>query len=598
MVHIKNVTKKYGNSFILNDINYTFPSRGLVCLLGASGSGKSTLLNILAGFDSDYIGDITVSGTSISKMNRDELCAYRRDNIGFIFQSYHLLSGYTVLENVMLGCELNSLDEKSNTENAIDLVSRLGLLDKVNENIENLSGGQKQRVAIARALISNPTIILADEPTGALDRKNSNEIMTLLKDISKDRLVVVITHDQKVCDFANEVISIENGKIVGRTARLYQDTASDNSLTIKPANKVATFRRGFKNFKVHFTRYVAVSLAIAIGVLGFLLSLSSANSIQQSIVDFKVKNTAFNNGYIQTDDEKNVLSILKADERIDNVYLQYKIEDVELRIDEKSVTLEEKYPMPKATESMSFGTMPQKAANEIALTPSLSKKFTSNISHLVGKELTLKSGDALYKLTVSGIYNAGYDDFFVSSDVEQTFYSTVQDEKAYSISYDVKEFEDIGLVSHMLSSKKIDSKNASIEVEALQSTFKSLSRLFLTVSIIILAIGMFISVVLLIKLQNSRYKELGLLAALGFKKGTIQRMMISENVLLSATASIFNAVLIGGTYVIGIFFDLQIRLLPLQIVVSIISTGFVVIIISVVASYKLLHTEPAVALRK
>ncbi|WP_391122031.1 ATP-binding cassette domain-containing protein [Psychrobacillus sp. L3] len=598
MIHIKNIVKKYGNSLILDDINFAFPNKGLVCLVGASGSGKSTLLNMLSGFDSDYSGDISVCNTSISKINEDGLCAYRRDNIGFIFQNYHLLSGYTVLENIMLHCELNDLDEQSNTKNANELLKRLGISEKSNEKTENLSGGQKQRVAIARALISNPSIILADEPTGALDRSNSNEIMNLLKEISQDRLVIVITHDQKVCDFANEVISIESGKIVAKNATIRADNDNLQNLTLKPAVKVSSFKRGLKNFKVHFTSYVAVSLAISIGILSFILSLSSGNTMQQSISEFKEDNTAFNNGYIKTEDEKKVLEILKSEKRIENVFLQYKINDVNLSISEKNETMVEKYPMPKTTETMSYGTMPKIEGNEIALTPSLAKKFSSSISDLVGKEVTLKYGKKEYKLTVSGIYNAGYDDFFVSSDVEQEFYSDIKDEQVYSISYDVKDFEEIVSVSQMLSEKEIDSKNASIEVGALQSTFKSLSRLFLTVSILILAIGLFISAVLLVKLQNSRYKELGLLSALGFNKSTIQRIIISENVLLSAMAAIFNAVLIGGAYLIGMIFDLAISVSPLQIFVSIVSTGFVVVIISIFASRKLINTEPAVALRK
>jgi len=242
--------------------------------------------------------------------------------------------------------------------------------------------------------------------------------------------------------------------------------------------------------------------------------------------------------------------------------------------------------------------MPKKGANEIALTPSLAKKFASNISELVGKEITLKYKDQAYKLTVSGIYNAGYDDFFVSFDVEQEFYTDIKNEQVYSLSYDVKDYEDIVSVSEMLSEKEIDSKNAASEVGALQSTFKSLSRLFLIVSNLILAIGLFISAVLLVKLQNSRYKELGLLSALGFKKNTIQRIIISENALLSAMAAIFNAVLIGGAYLVGMMFDVAISVSPLQIFVSILSTGFVVVLISIFASHRLINTEPADALRK
>lgn len=598
MIQIQNLIKRYDNSLVFDDTSFSFPNKGLVCLLGASGSGKSTLLNIIAGFDSLYSGDITVWGTSISKLNADELCAYRRENIGFIFQNYHLLSGYTVLENVLLACELNTSSEEENRKNAEELLNKLGLSQKTDEKIENLSGGQKQRAAIARALISNPRIVLADEPTGALDRSNSNEIMGLLKEISIDRLVIVITHDQKICSFADEVIHIENGKIIATDTETPTDLTGDHKLRLNTAIKVSAFKRGLKNFNVHILRYMAVSLAISFGILAFILSLSSGNIMEKSISDFKDKNTAFNNGYIKGEDDGTVFKLLNSDERIENVYYQYKITDVTLSLGDKTEAMVEKYPMPKATENMSYGAMPKRGEKEIALSPSLAKKFEKDISSLPGKELTLKHGEKEYTLTISGIYNAGYDDFFVSSEIEQDFYKNRDGEKCYSISYDVKDFEDIVTVSQMLADNKIDSKTSAKEVGALQSTFNNLSRLFLIVSILILAIGLFISTVLLIKLQNSRYKELGLLSALGFNKGTIRKMIVSENLLLSAMSAIFNAVLVGCTYLIGMVFHLAIIITPLQILLSILSTGVVVILISIIASYKLIHTEPAVALRK
>ncbi|QUG43452.1 ABC transporter ATP-binding protein/permease [Psychrobacillus sp. INOP01] len=599
MIEIKKLTKKYDDSLILDDTSLNFPSEGLVCLLGPSGSGKSTLLNMVAGFDSDYSGDITVCGTSISNMNADELCNYRRDNIGFIFQNYHLLSGYTVFENILLSCALNTSSEAENRENAKELLDKLGLSQKIDEKIENLSGGQKQRVAIARAIISNPHIILADEPTGALDRNNSNEIMALLKEISKDRLVIVITHDQKICSLADEVVHIENGKLITSNIDTRTDITSNHTLSLKKAVKVSAFKRGLKNFKVHITRYIAISLAISIGILAFMLSLSSGNSIDKAISDFQDNNTAYNNGYIKgEDDDGTVFDILNADERIGNVYYQYKIKDVSLRLGDKTEALLEKYPMAKATEHMSYGAMPKTGENEIALSPSLAKKFENDISNMLGKELTLNYGDKEYTLTISGIYNAGYDDFFVSSDIEQAFYENVEGEKRYSINYDVKDFEDIVSVSQMLADKKIDSKNSAKEVETLQSTFNNLSRLFSIVSILILAIGLFISTVLLIKLQNSRYREIGLLSALGYNKATVRKIIVSENVLLAVMSVIFQAALIGCTHLVGMVFNLAIIITPVQILLSILSTGVVVIVISIIASYNLIRTEPAVALRK
>ncbi|WP_232242469.1 ABC transporter ATP-binding protein/permease [Paenibacillus sp. GSMTC-2017] len=567
--------------------------------MGALGSGKSTLLNMIAGYDSHYSGDITVWGTSISKLNADELCAYRRDNIGFVFKNYHLLSGYTVLDNIFLACELNTSSEEENKKNAKELLNKLGLSAKINEKIENLSGGQKQRAAIARALIRNPRIVLADEPTGSLDRSNSNEIMKLLKEISKDRLVIVITHDQKVCSFADDVIHIENGKIIAKEINTGTDLTTSNKLNLNKAVKVSVFKRGLKNFNVHIARYIAVSLAISIGIPAFMLSLSSGNIMEKSISDFKDKNTAFNNGYIKGgEDDGTVFKILTSDDRIENVYYQYKIMDVTLSVGDISETMAEKYPLPKATENMSYGTMPNTGEEQISLSPSLAKKFDNDISNLLGKELTLKHGEQEFMLTISGIYNAGYDDFFISSDIEQDFYKDREGERRYSISYDVKNFEDIVSVSQMLTDKNIESKTSAKEVGALQSTFDSLSRLFLIVSILILVIGLFISTVLLIKLQNSRYKELGLLSALGFNKGTIGKMIVSENLLLSAMSSICNGILIGSTYLISMIFKLAIIITPLQILLSVLATGVVVILICIIASYKLIRTDPAVALRK
>lgn len=249
MIEIRNLKKMYGIETIFSDANWDFPDNGLVCILGISGSGKSTLLNILAGFDSNYEGEISVCNTLISQMDSHELCQYRRDNIGIIFQNYNLLVGYTVIENILLPCELKGCANSDDQDRAMALLHRLGMSHKINEKIENLSGGQKQRVAIARALINNPSIILADEPTGALDRKNSAEIMELLKEISKECLVLVITHDKKISEYAEGILSISEGKLVGDNVRRQQ--ISSKELRDKEKLKVSAFHYGFKNFKVH-----------------------------------------------------------------------------------------------------------------------------------------------------------------------------------------------------------------------------------------------------------------------------------------------------------------------------------------------------------
>lgn len=597
MIRIDDFTKKYGENIIFDHANYTFPKQGLVCLLGVSGSGKSSLLNVLAGFDVNYSGSITVGGILLNTLQDDELCAYRRDHIGFVFQDYHLLKGYTVIENILLTSPLRTNDMSFELIRANEILKTVGLIDKKNQKIENLSGGQKQRVAIARALMGDATILLADEPTGALDRENSTAIMTLLKEIALHKLVVVITHDPKISAFADQVITITEGKIIGDS--LNKEAIQDPLTIQKSSLKVPIWKRSFKNFKIHFKRYMAVSFAISIGIFCFLLSSSFKNVIQKSIDQFQQKNTAFNNGYIKI--EKNnsdeVFQILNKDQRIENIYDQYKLENLTLKFESKTEIMLEKYPMAKANADMSYGIMPKRGANEIALSPSLAKKISKQINEMIGKKIILTWNNQQYQFTVSGIYNVGYDDFFISSDIEEQLYQGINDQ-VYSISYDVKRFENIIDVHKTLEEQGIKSENAHEEVAAFQTTFQSIERLFGVISLLIFGICLFISTILLIKLRNSRYREIGLLSALGFNRRTIKNMIVCENLLLSIFAIGLNAIWIGSGWIISTLFQLPFQISFFQIFCSILTTFLMIVGIGLVTSYQLFHIEPATALKK
>lgn len=597
MIKINDVTKKYGNAVILEHCSYTFPEKGIVCLMGASGGGKTTLLNLLAGFDTDYSGEIVVGKTPIHCLNADALCNYRRNNIGFIFQNYHLLPGYTVLENVLLACEFSTDTPEYSLNKAKSLLAQLGLAEKETQGVETLSGGQKQRVAIARALVRNPQILFADEPTGALDRATSTEMMQLLQSIAKDRLVVVITHDPKICEFADEIIHIRDKTIVTELSA-QRPLTEGKPLVTGISTKVSAISRAKKNFNVHMKRYIAVSLVISIGILAFLFSLSFGNVTEQSIEDFKVKNTAFNNGYIKGTDDGTIRSYLEKDNRIEHVYYQYKLKGIRLSHSGNSQVLDEKFPTPKATEGLSYGVMPRRGENEIALSPSLAKKFSDNIQSLLGSELELEVNGQKHSLTISGIYNAGYDDFFVSADIEQQIYKALPQQSNYSISYDVKEFSDIVAVTNNLRLRGINTVNASDEVYAFQNTFNSLTKLFFVISILILGIGLFICAILLIKLQNTRYHELGLLSALGFSKRQITAMIRVENLLLAALATVVNLALLVGSTVVCKLFGFPLSINAVQLLLSVLTTFVAILLLSGIASYRLVRTEPAAALQK
>lgn len=597
MITIKNLTKKYGENVILENADYQFPSKGLVCLLGASGSGKSTLFNLIAGFDSDYQGELKVQGEALEAMNPKERCTYRQENIGFVFQNYHLLKGYTVLENILLAGELNGLTTAENAQRGEDLLATFGLIDKVNEKIEHLSGGQKQRVALARALLNQPRIILADEPTGALDRQNSTEVMKLFKELSKEHLVLVITHDPKNCEYADEVIQLVEGQIVVQESKQVETAMSEDKGVSLGVGTPNTLQLAKKNFQVNLLKYLGISFAISLSIFIFMLSLSTSNGMKQFILDFQEKNTAFNNGSIQGEDKEGVLTLLQSDSRIKNSYYQYKLTDITLIYGQKEEQLLEKYPMAKATEKMSYGVMPRAGKKEIALSPSLAKKLNPEINQLIGQKLTLVYQDQKIELEISGIFNAIFDDFFVSSEIEQSFYAGFESEKNLAISYDIAKFEDISPVTQMLKEKGIVSQTAVKEVETLQQTFQNVTRLFLLVSSLILALGFFVSYVLIKKIQQARYKEIGLFAALGYNQSMLWKILFRESLMLVVVSLGIQGLLLGMTYLLRPIFSLNVSLTFAQVSLSLLATGLTVCSLNLWSSRKLIKTEVSQALR-
>ena len=215
MLTLKNIKKIYEQSdeAVLDDINLTFNRDEFVSILGCSGAGKSTLLNIIGGLDCKTSGKLLINDKDIYKCNDSNLDYYRKNNVGFIFQNYNLIEHLTVYENVMLPLLLTNYKNKH--KRVLKMLDKVGLKDKKDSKICDLSGGQKQRVAISRALINNPDIILADEPTGNLDSKNTIEVMNIIKAISRDKLVILVTHEEDIARFyADRILEIKDGEIV------------------------------------------------------------------------------------------------------------------------------------------------------------------------------------------------------------------------------------------------------------------------------------------------------------------------------------------------------------------------------------------------
>ena len=201
MIILKNVNKFYhsGNEKIhaVRDFTVTFPDKGLVFILGPSGSGKSTLLNLLGGLDAPDSGEILIEGYDLTKLSRKARTAYLNSYLGFVFQEYNILKDLTLIENISLPLEIQSIKRKRRKELIKQTLSMVELEGLEKRKVSQLSGGQKQRIAIARAVIKNPKLIIADEPTGNLDSETSTTIFNLFKKLSKDRLIIIVTHDEE-----------------------------------------------------------------------------------------------------------------------------------------------------------------------------------------------------------------------------------------------------------------------------------------------------------------------------------------------------------------------------------------------------------------
>ena len=238
MLELQNITKNYeiGENVVeaLKGISLIFSKSEFVSILGQSGCGKTTLLNIIGGLDKFSSGDLIINGKSTKDFCDRDWDDYRNHKIGFVFQSYNLISHQTVLSNVELALTLSGVSKQERRKRAIDALNKVGLGDQLDKKPQQMSGGQMQRVAIARALVNNPDILLADEPTGALDSETSIQIMDILKEISKEKLVIMVTHNPEIAEkYSTRIIKLLDGNIVSDSSSVEEINENDNDNAVK-----------------------------------------------------------------------------------------------------------------------------------------------------------------------------------------------------------------------------------------------------------------------------------------------------------------------------------------------------------------------------
>ena len=283
MLQLKDIVKKYNTGGteieVLKKVNISFRESEFVSILGASGSGKTTLLNIIGGLDKYSSGDMLLMGRSTKEFTDRDWDSYRNGTIGFVFQSYNLIGHLSVIENVKLALSISGESNKENDLKAKKALEDVGLGDHLHKKPNQLSGGQMQRVAIARALVTDPKIILADEPTGALDSKTSVQIMELIKEISKEKLVIMVTHNPELArKYSDRIVSVKDGEIIEDT-KPYTEQEGNNGYELKKTAMAfsSAIKSSFKNLLTKKFRSLMTVVASSIGIIsiGLVLAISS-----------------------------------------------------------------------------------------------------------------------------------------------------------------------------------------------------------------------------------------------------------------------------------------------------------------------------------
>ena len=623
-LELKNIVKKYNNEKekILDDVNITFSKGEFVSILGESGSGKSTLMNIIGGLDLNYSGNIMYNNRKLEKSNVDD---YRKNKIGFIFQSFNLFSHLTAFENVKLVQEINS---NSDSDKIIDLFKKLNIEDIMDKKPNQLSGGQKQRVAIARALINDPEIILADEPTGALDNKNTSNIIKILKDISKEgKIVIIVTHSEEVAKNSSRIIKINDGKVlIDKTNYVTDITYNENKLTKK--RKISIFsllKIAFRNLKKNIKRNLLIILGTSIGIfsISFMLFLNSGikkyindqlvNSENANVIEVKKSNDILKEEKFENEDIEKISNI----NHVNKVYKNTSISGL------SSINyLDKKYELMSLSTYTNINKKELKYGNickdnEIVISEYLAKSMINNIKSLIGKEVTLyllENSKPLImekKVIISGIIKNTNNEFIDNMNFAYIPYNSL--EKMYSdnniklnptnlsIKIDniknsdsVKKRLEFYNYSHSNMSKMIDSITKYIDI--ITFILIGISGVSLVVSSIMIFIIMYINVI-------ERTKEIGILKSLGCKETNIKLIFVLESFLIGLFSGIYGCLAssiitkIINSYTLSkyksLFIDINLKYVFITILISI----FISVVSGLKPSIKASKLDPVESLR-
>lgn len=575
---------------VLKGISLNFERGEFVSILGESGGGKSTLMNIIGGLDRQFTGSVIIDGHKLDHHQESQMDNYRRGTIGYIYQAYNLISHLTVLDNVLIALDMTDLSREERRQRALDLLKQVGLSDQVEKYPRQLSGGQKQRVAIARALASDPQVIIADEPTGALDSQNTQEVLNLLTKIAQDgKLVIAVTHSQEVANHGTRIVHLVDGKIDGdRQLRpAYPLTDKKEKIHARVLPLAASLSNAFKHFKYHKGRNSLIVIGTAIGLFAVLLFSGLGNGINNyiqnqinSLANPRVISVIHNPSgkEMNTDQLQNSLQNMAT-----NPQASFITESQVQRLKKvKHVTVVEKgYSVPtfrlqyknKTQSGASMGTWTkvqnksvikhghQPGNGEILLTKRQATQLAGrHYQRLLNKQVPLtlnwinNSGAPVQIQTnvkVSGIADGTTANTMMSY---HTLYQLFKDNHAATnpvmVSVKVDELSNVNAVAskinnirdrngrRVLGAMTVGSilKRVNSYVNLASTVLSAIAAISLLVSALMIIVSMYMSVA-------ERTKEIGILRAIGERKKDIRRLFTSESIFIGLFAAVLATVL-------------------------------------------------------
>ena len=558
LLKLENIKKEYkisksNKQIILNDINLELSSGEFVCIYGESGSGKSTLMNIIGGLDNNYYGKVKINDVNIKKLDLDN---YRRDKIGFVFQNFNLISYLTVFENVMLMLDMVKLKEKEKIKRTKEALRKVGLIKHSHKKPNELSGGMKQRVALARAIINEPDIILADEPTGALDKKNANKVLNILKNLSLEgKLVIVVTHSNNVKKFANKIITLDSGKIIKFNNISDNKIDKKSSKTLKRSlNFSICIKLGINNIFKNLKRNILIIIASSIGVIGILISLYVGSGVKKYIND-EIKNNIDPLSFNITEKGKNELYDIKyySESEISKIKKIKHIKNIVKNVSYSSAYIiykNKKYDLVSLSSYINMNEKNIKKGNilkdnDIVFSEYLENNIDGNVIDNYVSLYLLDTSNLEPKmisddLKVSGIYKNGKIDLLNNSNYAYVKYETL--EKIYN-DYDMKlkptelkiEIDNKNNIEYV----KKEIKKLGYELSNMQDYTNTIFD-YLDIATFIISsfsfISLIVSIIMIITIFNinvlERTKEIGIFRAIGFRKKDIKRIFKTEAILI------------------------------------------------------------------